>query len=256
MIVMTTEIRTTRNTINWPKNANIPDYAILNIVQAKVIQDSQPLPEINIDINRDNLNYNDPKPNQSVTLIANLNNQTLTKKITVDYVDPKYADYQPSSQPASPHDHYTPATSKTNKKSHKGYIMTIIVVILTILALYLGLNSRHQKQVNNNQNNRIAKLQNENNKQARQIQELKDAQQQYKQDGDQAKLQQSLNNIESQLSNNSNDQAIQHAIDQIKQNPQQGQQYIDDLTNSSSTAQNIENQIKNWLAQFGIILNN
>ena len=112
---MTTEIQTTRNTINWPKNANIPDYAILNIVQAKVIQDSQPLPEINIDINRDNLNYNDPKPNQSVTLIANLNNQTLTKKITVDYVDPKYADYQPSSQPASPHDHYTPATSKTNK---------------------------------------------------------------------------------------------------------------------------------------------
>ena len=49
---------------------------------------------------------------------------------------------------------------------------------------------------------------------------------------------------------------IQHAIDQIKQNPQQGQQYIDDLTNSYSTAQNIENQIKNWLAQFGIILNN
>lgn len=258
-------VKADRHTFNWPKGINVPDQDLIKIINAQVYdQNNEVIPDATIIVNRKNFDYLNPQQHNQIVLVANLNNQTASLPISIDVVDPKYADYQPNQNSQSHHlnSYQQPTNSnpqaptKSTKKHHRWWIPALIV--LAIIALIFGLNSCHQQKVNQQQNQQINQLKDQNKDLKTQIQQLKDAIDEYKRDNDEQKLQASLNQIKAELQNNNNNNAdaVRKVIDQIQNDPSNAQSYLNTLYSSQNAVENIQNEITNWLAQHGLSLNN
>lgn len=251
---MSLTIQAARHTFNWPKHYAVPDQALLRVINAKVYQDGQLVPNATIVVDQGQVDYEHPSKGQYVLLTAELAGEHAQLQIEVDFTDPASADYHPTKEEERAQAKRT--HQKKHQRKHKPHShhrwSRILIGILLLIVILLGINACHQHQVNQQQQDRINKLQNQNNKQANQISALKSAVSQYQKDKNQDELNQRLDKISDQLSSSS---PLRDTINKIKNDPSNAQQYVTKVSGNSSFVQNIENQISAWLAQYGIQLN-
>lgn len=173
-----------------------------------------------------------------------------------------------SSQP-------TQSTTPTpTPKKKRGWLWALLAVIVIICLLWGWSSHRHQQQeqaANNaqqssqiaNNSSSVAKLSGDNQKLANQVAELRGAVKQYQHDKDQEALNQRLDKIENQnqqLTNQVDNSStknrlneVTNVVEQVRQDPDNGVQIVNDLRNQSGFKDiwnNISSMVQNWMDKF------
>ncbi|MGN1279290.1 MAG: hypothetical protein ACI4T4_01255 [Limosilactobacillus sp.] len=203
-----------------------------------------------------------------VLSVMDATGQTAQTSVTLD-VRPMRT--QPT-QPTNPAQVSQP-TNPAGPKKHRGWLWGLIAVIVIICLLWGWSSHRRQQQsqaVNNSQqssqiadnSSSVAKLSGDNQKLANQVAELRGAVKQYQHDKDQAALNQRLDKIESQnqqltsqVSNGTQSRLNQvtNVVEQVRQDPDNGVQIVNDLKNESGFKDiwnNITNMVQGWMDKF------
>lgn len=178
------------------------------------------------------------------------------------------------TQPTTPSQPTQPTNPTPAPRKKRGWLWGLLAVIVIICLLWGWSSHRRQQQdqaANNaqqssqiaNNSSSVSKLSGDNQKLANQVAELRGAVKQYQHDKDQEALNQRLDKIENQnqqlTSQVQNDNTknrlnqVTNVVEQVRQNPDNGVQIVNDLKNQSGFKDiwnNISSMVQNWMDKF------
>lgn len=205
-----------------------------------------------------------------VISVMDATGQTAQKGVTLD-VRPLRSQ---SSQPTAPSQPTQPTNQTAMPQKKRGWLWGLLAVIVIICLLWGWSSHRRQQQdqaANNaqqssqiaNNSSSVSKLNGDNQKLANQVAELRGAVKQYQHDKDQNALNQRLDKIENQnqqLTNQvKNDSTksrlnqVTNVVQQVRQDPDNGIQIVNDLKNQSGFKNiwnNISSMVQGWMDKF------
>lgn len=263
---MALTITTVRQFLDWPlgQTINQEDLKQQLGVHATGSDGADLTDKVLFNLTQVNINQQGEYP--VVLSVMDATGQTAQTSVTLD-VRPMRTQSTAPTQLAS-----QPTNSTTPKKKH-GWLWGLVAVVVIICLLWGWTSHRHQQQdqaANNAQqssqiadnSSSVAKLSGDNQKLANQVAELRGAVKQYQRDKDQAALNQRLDKIENQNQqlNNQVDNStknrlnqVTNVVEQVRQDPDNGVQIVNDLKNESGFKDiwnNISSMVQDWMDKF------
>lgn len=263
---MALTITTVRQYLDWPlgQTINQEDLKQQLGVHATGSDGADLTDKVLFNLTQVNINQQGEYP--VVLSVMDATGQTAQTSVTLD-VRPMRAQSTAPTQPASQ------STNPATPKKKHGWLWGLIAVVVIICLLWGWTSHRHQRQdqaANNAQqsskiadnSSSVAKLSGDNQKLANQVAELRGAVKQYQHDKDQAALNQRLDKIESQnqqLNSKVDDSTknrlnqVTNVVEQVRQDPDNGVQIVNDLKNESGFKDiwnNISSMVQDWMDKF------
>lgn len=264
--MMALTITTVRQYLDWPlgQTINQEDLKQQLGVHATGSDGADLTDKVLFNLTQVNINQQGEYP--VVLSVMDATGQTAQTSVTLD-VRPMRAQSTAPTQPASQ------STNPATPKKKHGWLWGLIAVVVIICLLWGWTSHRHQRQdqaANNAQqssqiadnSSSVAKLSGDNQKLANQVAELRGAVKQYQHDKDQAALNQRLDKIESQnqqLNSKVDDSTknrlnqVTNVVEQVRQDPDNGVQIVNDLKNESGFKDiwnNISSMVQDWMDKF------
>lgn len=264
--MMALTITTVRQFLDWPlgQTINQEDLKQQLGVHATGSDGADLTDKVLFNLTQVNINQQGEYP--VVLSVMDATGQTAQTSVTLD-VRPMRTQSTAPAQPASQ------STNSTTPKKKHGWLWGLIAVVVIICLLWGWTSHRRQQQdqaANNAQqssqiadnSSSVAKLSGDNQKLANQVAELRGAVKQYQHDKDQAALNQRLDKIEnqnqqlnSQVDNSTKNRLNQvtNVVEQVRQDPDNGVQIVNDLKNESGFKDiwnNITSMVQDWMDKF------
>lgn len=258
---MALTITTTRQYLDWPLGQTINQEDLKHQLGVHATGNNGEDLTSKVVFNLTQVNINQQGEYPVVLSVMDATGQTAQTSVTLDVRPLRHQ----STQPTNP----TPAPKKK-----RVWLWALLAIIVIICLLWGWSSHRHQQQeqaTNNAQqssqiadnSSSVAKLSGDNQKLANQVAELRGAVKQYQHDKDQNALNQRLDKIENQnqqLTNQVDNSStknqlneVTNVVEQVRQDPDNGVQIVNDLKNQSGFKDiwnNISSMVQNWMDKF------